>query len=193
MDIAFQSTRYLLKRQVFALTGTLRLYNPQEQMVLYCQQKLFKLKEDIRVFSDETKTRELLSLQARQILDFSAYYDVFDSVYSTKIGGLRRRGFRSMVQDEWEVFDGQERLLGILMEDSLTQALLRRLLLGALLPQNYDLNIGIQRVADYKQRFNPFRYELDLDFQMDSDNKLDRRLGIAAAILLATIEGRQHK
>ena len=193
MDIAFQSTRYLLKRQVFALTGTLRLYNPQEQMVLYCQQKLFKLKEDIRVFSDETKTRELLSLQARQILDFSAYYDVFDSVYSTKIGGLRRRGFRSMVQDEWEVFDGQERLLGILMEDSLTQALLRRLLLGALLPQNYDLNIGTQRVADYKQRFNPFRYELDLDFQMDSDNKLDRRLGIAAAILLATIEGRQHK
>ncbi len=188
-----QSTRYLLKRQVFALTGTLRLYNPQEQMVLYCQQKLFKLKEDIRVFSDETKTRELLSLQARQILDFSAYYDVFDSVYSTKIGGLRRRGFRSMVQDEWEVFDGQERPLGILMEDSLTQALLRRLLLGALLPQNYDLNIGTQRVADYKQRFNPFRYELDLDFQMDSDNKLDRRLGIAAAILLATIEGRQNK
>jgi uncharacterized protein YxjI len=193
MDIAFQSNQYLLKRQVFALTGTLRLYNPQGQMVLYCQQKLFKLKEDIRVFSDETKTRELLSLQARQILDFSAFYDVYDSAYSTKIGGLRRRGFRSMVQDEWEVFDGQERPLGILMEDSLTQALLRRLLLGALLPQNYDLNIGTQRVADYKQRFNPFRYELDLDFQMDSDNKLDRRLGIAAAILLATIEGRQHK
>src|SRR4030042_5727984 len=193
MDIAFQSSQYVLKRQAFALTGTLRLYNPQEQMVLYCQQKLFKLKEDIRVFSDETKTRELLSLQARQILDFSAYYDVFDSVYSTKIGGLRRRGFRSMVQDEWEVFDGQERPLGILMEDSLTQALLRRLLLGALLPQNYDLNMGTQRVADYKQRFNPFRYELDLDFQMDSDNKLDRRLGIAAAILLATIEGRQNK
>jgi hypothetical protein len=193
MDIAFQSNQYLLKRQVFALAGTLRLYNPQGQMVLYCQQKLFKLKEDIRVFSDETKTRELLSLQARQILDFSAYYDVFDSAYSTKIGGLRRRGFRSMVQDEWEVFDDQERPLGILIEDSLTQALLRRFLLGALLPQNYDLNFGTQRVADYKQRFNPFQYELDLDFQMDADNKLDRRLGTAAAILLAIIEGRQHK
>lgn len=193
MDIAFQSDQYLLKRQVFALTGILRIFNSQEQLVLFCQQKIFKLKEDIRVYADEMKSRELLNIQSRQILDFSAYYDVFDSQYSTKVGGLRRKGFRSMLQDEWEIFDGQDNLLGVLKEDSLTQALLRRMLLGSLLPQNYDLNIGNERVADYKQRFNPFRYELELDFQMDSERKLDRRLGIAAAILLATIEGRQHK
>jgi hypothetical protein len=47
------------------------------------------------------------------------------------------------------------------------------------------------RVADLKQRFNPFRYELDLDFSMDTTNRLDRRLGIAAGILLAAIEGKQ--
>jgi len=193
MDIAFQYNQYVLQKQVLALTGILRIFNPQDQLVLFSQQKLFKLKEDIRVYADETKTRELLNIQARQIVDFSAYYDVIDSQYSTKVGGLRRKGFRSILQDEWEVFDSQEKLIGILKEDSLQQALLRRFLLGALVPQNYDLNIGTERAADYKQRFHFFRYLLDIDFQMDTGEKLDRRLGIAAAILLATIEGRQHR
>ncbi len=192
MDIAFQYDHYLVKRQVLALTGILRIYNPQDQLVLFCQQKFLKLKEDIRIFSDESKTRELINIQARQIIDFSAYYDVFDSQFSTRVGGLRRKGFRSLVQDEWEVFDPQEQLIGVLKEDSLNQALLRRFLLGRLLPQNYDLNIGTERIADYKQRFNLFRYELDVDFQMDVNKKLDHRLGLAAGILLAIIEGRQH-
>ena len=193
MDIAFQYNKYVIRKQVFTLTGILRIFNPQDQLVLFSQQKIFKLKEDIRVYADETKNRELLNIQARQIIDFSAYYDVIDSQYSTKVGGLRRKGFRSIVQDEWEVFDPQEKSLGILKEDSLQQALLRRFLLGTLVPQNYNLNIGSEQVADYKQRFQLFRYVLDVDFQMDTGEKLDRRLGIAAAVLLATIEGRQYR
>jgi uncharacterized protein YxjI len=193
MDIAFQSDRYILKRQILALTGIFRIFNPQDQLVLYSQQKIFKLKEDVRVYADETKNRELLNIQARQILDFSSYYDVIDSQYSTKVGGLRRKGFRSMVQDEWEVFDPQEKSIGILKEDSLSWALIRRIFLGTLMPQNYDLNFGTDRVADYKQRFQLFRYVLEIDFQMDPGKNLDRRLGLAAAILLATIEGHQHR
>jgi hypothetical protein len=70
-------------------------------------------------------------------------------------------------------------------------AMLRRLFLGALLPQNYDMVFGQTRVADFKQRFNLFSYQLDVDFSMDTTRQLDRRLGVAAAILLAAIEGRQ--
>jgi len=193
MDIAFQYDQYVLKKQILALTGILRIYNPQEQLVLFSQQKMFRLKEDIRIYADESKARELLNIQARNIIDFSAYYDVIDSQYSTKIGGLRRKGFRSLIQDEWEVFDNQDKPVGILKEDSLNQALLRRFLLGRLLPQNYDLLYNTERVADYKQRFQLFGYVLDIDFQMDTGKKLDRRLGLAAAILLAIIEGRQHR
>jgi len=192
MDIAFQYDHFLLKKQVFALTGILRIYNPQDMLVLYCQEKFLKLKEDIRIYSDESKSRELLNIHARQIIDFSAYYDVFDSQISDKVGGLRRKGFRSLMQDEWEVFDPQEHLIGVLKEDSLNQALLRRFLLGRLLPQNYDLNIGTELVAGYKQRFHLFRYELKIDFQMDTGNKFDHRLGLCAAILLAIFEGRQQ-
>lgn len=191
MHSAFQYNQYLLKRQVLALTGTIRLYSPSEQLVLYSRQKMFRLKEDIRVYADESQAQELLYIQARQIIDFSAAYDVFDSFAQEKVGTLRRKGWRSLLRDEWDVLDANEQLIGRLFEDDPTRAALRRFLLGSLLPQNYDLTIGDQRVADLKQRFNLFRYELDLDFQMDTRRLLDRRLGIAAGVLLAIIEGKQ--
>jgi uncharacterized protein YxjI len=192
MNPAFQYQNYLLKRQVFALTGKLRFFNPQEQLVLYVEQKMFRLREDIRVYGDEGKSQELLLVKARSIIDWDAAYDVLDGATSQKFGTLRRKGWSSMVRDEWEVLDVNDQPIGKLFEDSVGQALLRRLLLGSLLPQNYDMSIGEARVADLRQRFNPFAYQMDLDFSMDTGNKLDRRIGIAAAILLAIIEGKQR-
>lgn len=191
MDSAFIFDQYLLKRQVFALTGKFRLYDPQGQLVMFSEQKMFRLREDIRVYADESKSRELLLIQARQILDFSAAYDVIDSQSKLKVGVLRRKGFKSIVQDEWELLNASDQPVGILHEDSMLQALLRRFLLGAFLPQNYDLLLGDTRVADLRQRFNLFRYELDIDCSMDTSRRLDRRLAIAAGILLATVEGKQ--
>jgi uncharacterized protein YxjI len=191
MHTAFQYNQYLLKRQVFALTGKFRVYDPAENLVLFSEQKMFRLREDIRVYSDESKTQELLTIKARQIIDFSAAYDVVDTMTNEKVGVLRRKGWRSLLRDEWEVLDANDQLRGLLFEDSVGLALLRRLLLGSLLPQNYDLTFGEVRVADLRQRFNLFRYDLDLDFSMDPARSLDRRLGLAAGILLATVEGKQ--
>jgi hypothetical protein len=189
---AFAHSRYLLKRQVFALTGKFRVYAPDGSLALFSEQKMFRLREDIRLYADEGKVQELLWIQARQIIDFSAAYDVVDSTTGVKIGGLRRRGVRSMVRDTWDFMDAADQPLGLLTEDSLALGLLRRFLLGPLLPQNYDMWIGETRVADLRQRFNLFRYELEVDFSLDPSNRLDRRLGLAAAILLAAIEGKQR-
>ena len=192
MNSIFLYDRYLLKRQVFALTGKFRYYDPMGNLVMFSEQKMFKLREDIRVFADENKMQEVLQIKARQIIDFSAAYDVIDSAYNQKVGVLRRKGMRSILRDEWEVLDANDQLIGMLFEDSPGLAMLRRLLLGSLLPQNYDLTIRDQRVADLKQRFNPFRYELDIDFSFDPVKTLDRRVGLAVGILLAAIEGRQN-
>jgi uncharacterized protein YxjI len=190
MNPIFQHQQYTLKRQVFALTGKFRFYDASENLVLFSEQKMFKLREDIRVYSDESKTQEVLMIKARQIIDFSAAYDVVDSASGQKVGALRRKGLASMLRDEWEVLDVNDAVVGSLFEDSMGLALLRRFLSG-LIPQNYDILVNGNRVADLKQNFNPFTYHLNLDFSMDTANQLDRRLGIAAGILLAVVEGRQ--
>ena len=190
-SLLFQSDKYLLKRQVFAFTGKFRIYDPGENLVLFSEQKMFRLREDIRVYSDESKAQEVLMIKARQIIDFSAAYDVIESATGQKAGTLRRKGWSSLLRDEWEILDANDQPLGRLFEDSMGRALLRRFLLGGFLPQNYDVSIGTDRVADLRQRFNLFAYRLDVDFSMDTGHKLDRRLGIAAGILLATVEGKQ--
>ena len=191
MNPIFQFPTYLLRRQAIALTGKFRFYDPAGRMIMFSEQKMFRLREDIRVYSDENKSQEVLSIKARQIVDFSAAYDVIDAAYNQKVGALRRRGLSSILRDEWQVLDVNDNVVGKLFEDSVPLALLRRLLLGSLLPQNYDMTFGETRVADLRQNFNPFRYELNLDFSMDMNRLLDRRLGIAAGILLAAVEGKQ--
>jgi uncharacterized protein YxjI len=192
MDARFLHDTYLLRRQVLALTGKFRIYSPQGTLVVYSEQRMFRLKEDIRLYGDEAKSSELLRIQARQIIDFSAAYDVVDSASGLSVGTLRRRGFHSLVQDSWEVLDPAGQTIASLGEDDLTLALLRRLLLGSLLPQRYGLRLGDRTVAEFRQRFHLFRYDLELDFRADPSRQFDRRMGIAAAVLLATIEGKQN-
>jgi hypothetical protein len=191
MNPIFEYQSYVLRRQVFALTGKFRFYDPMGTLVMFSEQKMFKLREDIRVYSDESKQNEVLMIKARQIIDFSAAYDVIDSTANEKVGVLRRKGWRSMLRDEWEVLNAQDQPIGMLFEDSVPLALLRRLILGTLLPQNYDLTVGTTRVVDLRQRFNLFRYELDIDLAENTSRQLDPRLAIAAGILLAAVEGKQ--
>lgn len=183
---AYTHSQYHLKRQAIALTGKVRVYDPSGKVVLYVEQRMFKLREDIRVYSDESKTREVLVIKARSIIDFSAAYDVIDVSRNEKVGVIRRKGLRSILRDEWEVLDAQDRPLGVLLEDTPGLALLRRLI--GVIPQNYDIMVKNQRVADLKQRFNIFRYEMDIDFGFGTAGMLDRRLGLSCAVLLAIIE-----
>ena len=191
MNQIFQGNQYLLKRQVFALTGKFRVFDTAGRLLLFSEQKMFKLREDIRVYADEAKTQEVLAIKARQIVDFSAAYDVIDSATGQKVGAMRRKGLKSILRDEWEVLDVNDNVRGVLVEDSMGLALLRRFLTN-LVPQNYDMLFGETRLGDFKQNFNPFTYELNIDFSMDTAGQVDRRLGIAAGILLAAVEGRQQ-
>lgn len=173
------------------LGSAFRIYDPAGNLAFYVQQKAFKLKEDIRVYADEGKTTEMLCIQARQIMDFNAAYDVNDSLTGQKIGALKRKGWSSLIRDEWIVMDAMDREIGKIIEDSQLMALLRRFL-SALIPQNFDVLYGDVRVLDLKQHFNPFIHKMDVDFSVDPSNSMDRRLGIACAVLINAVEGRQQ-
>lgn len=165
------------------------MYAPGEMLVLYAEQKMFKLKEDIRLFSSDNKLQEVMHIQARNIIDFAAAYDVLDSQTQMLLGTLRRKGWRSVVRDEWEILDAGGTLKAVVREDSQGRALARRLLLGALLPQSYEVITPQGEIwGAFHQRLNLFRYVMDIEIAID---RIDPRLALSAAILLAIIEGKQ--
>ena len=69
----YQHDHFLAQRQVFKLLGAaFRLKTADGRLLAYSKQKAFKLREDIRVYSDEAQTVELLHIRADRIIDFSA-------------------------------------------------------------------------------------------------------------------------
>lgn len=188
---AFAHNRYELRRKFFSFIHTnFFIHGPTGDIVLFGRKKGFKLKEDIRLFADAEMQREVLSIQARSVIDFSATYDVTDSAKRTRIGVLRRKGLRSLLRDEWEILDLNEQPLATVQEDSAGMAFLRRFL-SNLIPQSFHIRKDAAPLGDIHQNFNPFRLRLTIDFTSDSGRRLDRRLGLAAASVLGTIEGRQ--
>lgn len=190
----FQQDEYLIRRKVFKfLGGAFHIYDAAGRVVGYSKQKAFKLKEDIRVYTDESTSTELLTILARAVIDFSASYDVVDPLKGEPVGTLRRRGFKSMFRDEWLLLDTSGQEIGTIREDSTGLAILRRLVDFAklLAPQRFHAEVGGQAVADYKQNFNPFVFKLRVSIHPGTA-AVDRRLLLAAGILLAAIEGRQQ-
>ncbi|MCK4268838.1 MAG: hypothetical protein KAX16_08405 [Actinomycetia bacterium] len=187
----FTSNKYLIRKKVLKLAGgVFHIYEPDGRLAFYSKQKAFKLKEDIRVFTDESMATEALTITARKILDFSAAYDVVDSMTGEKVGALKRKGFKSMLRDEWVIMDASDNEIGSIQEDSMFLALLRRFL-SNLIPQTYAGSIDGKEVCLFRQNFNPFVTKINVDFTADTGNLLDRRLGMAASILLCAIEGKQ--
>lgn len=188
----FSLDNYMVRKKVLKIIGaSFHIYNSNEEVIFYVNQKGFKLKEDIKVFTGEDMTQELLSIRARNVIDISATYDVFDTVTGEKLGSLRRKGLKSILKDEWLILDANENEVGNIQEDSMALALVRRLLTN-LVPQTFIGTFKEQKVFEFKQRFNIFVQKIDLDFTSDNGRIFDRRLGIAAAVLLCAIEGRQN-
>lgn len=134
---------------------------------------------------------ELVNIHARKIVDISSIYDVFDSQTGLKIGALKRKGLKSILKDEWLILNDEDEEIGIIQEDSMGLALLRRFLLN-LIPQSYNVYIGSNLVSTFKQNFNPFVIKLNIDFSNDAEGVFDKRLGIAAGIMLCAIDGKQN-
>ncbi len=193
---------YTIRRQVFRIFGAgFDIYNADRSPIGYCHQKAFKLREDMRIYTDRNKTSELLRMKARQVIDFAATYDVF-LPSGEQIGSLRRKGLAStFIRDSWLIFDGTGRTIGALKEDSTFAALARRFIdfAALILPQKFNLrrtdsagkvDDSMPPIATYRTHFNPFIYRLSIAVHTE-DSELDDLMLLATGCLIAAIEGRQ--
>ena len=74
------------------------------QTIAFVKQKLFKLKEDISIFSDETKSILNYKIAADKWIDFSAAYN-FTNANGQEIGKIARKGWASLWKANYEIID----------------------------------------------------------------------------------------
>lgn len=190
----FAHGQYVVRRKFWKFFGAaFYIMDEAGELIGYSSQKAFKLKEDIRVYTDDSMSEELLVIKARNIIDFGATYDVTDPADGERtVGSYRRKGWTSLVRDEWMIFDEEENEIGKIQEDSAGLAIVRRIVGGLanlLAPQAYGVEINGEKVADMATSRNPFLYILNVTIEPEVE--VDTRLLLAGAILLAAIEGKQ--
>ena len=93
-----------LSFRIAVLAPQIALTDANGKLLLYVKQKLFKLREAITVYSDESQTQPLFYINANKILDFSAAYTFTDKNHQP-IGSIRRNGMKSFWKSHYDIYN----------------------------------------------------------------------------------------
>lgn len=187
----------------------INITDPASQNVVgYIKMKAWKLREDVRIYTDKTAQQEVVHIHARQIIDLGPTYDVFAGGSDQLLFSLKRKGLKSVfVRDHWDILDTQGSITGSVQETSSTLAILRRWIgivpiLGlldivfAFVKQTYEVIIaqpdGSQGLAaNITHQRNPFVVKMTLDTTA-TQVQADPRLNLAVTAMLSIIEAAKN-
>lgn len=161
-------------------------------MLAYSRQKFWKLKEDIRIFTDESMAVELFRIQQAQIIDAWGKFNVIDSATNYNLGFFRRKALMSaFISDEWEIYNPYGGMIGRIAEGTGMGLVRKYLPLGALIPEKMTMELNGYPVVEINQRFKIIGDVWDI-LCHSLPQEFDRRVLLAGVILMAMIE-RQRK
>jgi hypothetical protein len=165
------------------------------ERVCFVEQKRMKLKEDLRAFTDDSKTTEVFRIKARQVFDPRARYDVTGPA-DQPLGQLQKVFGKSLLRSTWRLYDTEGNELGWARERSMLVALFRRLAglipyVGDFIPVPYHFDYfageerigGLERILGVRDRYR-------LDVSGDAERKLDRRVVLALAVGMDALQAR---
>ncbi len=187
-DARWYQNSYHIRKKVLAIANQYWIEDHAGSLLGYSKQKLLKLKEDIRIYTDESMTSELFRIQQQQIVDAWGNFAAIDSATNTVLGYVKRRALASaFVRDEWEVRDAAGQLIGE-MHESTGRGLARKYVPGGkLIPEKITLELGGKPVVQINQRFKVIGDIWDIEVQAVPPS-FDRRVLVSCALLMGMIE-----
>lgn len=95
------------KFKISTLSNDFTATDTSGKVIAYVKQKMFKLKEDISIYSDESQSNVMYKIKADRWLDFSAAYS-FSDANGKEFGKIVRKGWRSIWKTDYELIDESE-------------------------------------------------------------------------------------
>jgi uncharacterized protein YxjI len=153
-------------------------------MVGFVEQKRLAMREQVTIYTNESRSTVLAGFKARQIIDLGATYDVTDQV-GQPIGNFRKDFARSLLRSTWHIEQpGLPTTTG--EERSQVIALLRRFSEIDFLPYHFDFLTGGAPAFSVEKKWGL----RDMYLVRIQHPQLDRRLVIAMAVALDALQGR---
>lgn len=184
--------QYLIREKFLKIFGNkFHIMDENGQLYGFCEQKRFRIKEDIRLYDDENKNNEWLVIKQRNLVDAWGGFDIFDPKAGSLLGTVRRKFWKSILRTKWQVLDPDGNDIGMLLEDSMAQAIARRVFLG-ILPKKYTLHtMGNDNPITMRQKFNPIIRKLIVN--IPPENNFNRKFIAGLAIVISALDGRGQR
>lgn len=168
--------------------------------VAFVKQKLFKLKEDISIYADESKAELLFNIKADRWIDFSAAYSITHAD-GKELGKIARKGWRSLWKAKYLLIDQHQKEQFTIEEENgwvkvwdnlLGEIPIIGLLTGYFFNPSYAvINLDGEKVARLKKQASFFGRKFEITKLSDMDNDDDERVmvGLMMMVLLERRRG----
>lgn len=107
-----------LKFKLIALAPRIIVTDNKGREILFVSQKVFKLKEDIRIYPNQEKEREIYNIRAEKILDFNTRYNFFAAETQEHLGSVKAKGWRSIWSATYMIDDSDTNQMMYIKEDN---------------------------------------------------------------------------
>jgi hypothetical protein len=107
-----------LSFKLIAMAPKIYIHDANGQEIFFVKQKVWNLKEDVRIYSDSSESNQIFNINADRIIDFSANYNFTDSRTQQPLGKIKRKGMRSLWQSTYQVSDSHEKQTHFIREDN---------------------------------------------------------------------------
>ncbi len=94
--------------KITTISNDFRVNDATGAEVAFVRQKLFKLKEEVQVFNDESRSQLNFTVKANKWLDFSASYVFYDN-QERELGRIVRRGWKSLWKSSYDIYDENQK------------------------------------------------------------------------------------
>lgn len=179
---------YRIERPFWSWLGRkFHVFDMGGMYVAYVHHPVLRLRDEFIIYTDQSQTRPLAKIKARQIVALQVVYDVTDPATGAHLGSLRKRPLKSILRDTWDILGEGDQPEGLVEETG--YSVLRRLF--PWLVGRWRIEHEGREVGHIQQIFRFFIKEYVLDMNA-AGGRFDPRFGIACALLALMAETRRE-
>jgi uncharacterized protein YxjI len=106
-----------LSFKVIAIAPQITVRDAADRSVMYVRQKALALRENVRVFTDDSQQQQLSEIQADRIIDIGARYAI-RTADGLPIGSVRQHGLRTLWSATYSIEDADGQEVGRIREEN---------------------------------------------------------------------------
>lgn len=177
----YQKNEFTVNQHIFSLTNKNTITDENDDIIGFSKQKLFKFKDEIRIYKSKDMNEEVFRIKRKNIIDVNANFELIDSVYDSTFGYLKKKVLESVGKNKYVFLGPNGGEIGEIRLSGSLGGAVKSSIKGK---WNYEILYNGDIVGSMKEKMTLTKYMFKINFSSDLDFKLDRRYPISAALCI---------